>query len=91
VHARLDGNPVKAPTGPPRPAVASELALSGDSSALIGFLGWGIALVLLLVVTVIAYRRAGRTLLVYVLSTPVLLPVALFTFENAARLLPATM
>jgi hypothetical protein len=30
-------------------------------------------------------------LLVYVLSTPILLPVALFTFENAARLLPATM
>jgi hypothetical protein len=47
--------------------------------------------VLLLVGTVIAYRRTGRTLLVYVLSTPVLLPVAMFTFENAARLLPATM
>jgi hypothetical protein len=71
--------------------VASELGLGGDSSALVGLLGWGGALVLLLVGTVIAYRRTGRTLLVYVLSTPVLLPVAMFTFENAARLLPATM
>jgi sortase A len=91
VQARLDGNPVKPPTGPPKPAVGSELALGGDSSALVGLLGWGIGLVLLLVLTVIAYRRTGRSLLVYVLSTPVLLPVALFTFENAARLLPATM
>jgi len=91
VQARLNGNPVKAPTGPPKPAVTSELGLGGDSSALVGFLGWGIALVLLLIGTTIAYRRTGRTLLVYVLSTPVLLPVALFTFENAARLLPATM
>jgi sortase A len=91
VEARLTGDPVKAPTSPPRPAVASELGLGGDSSALVGLLGWGGALVLLLVGTVIAYRRTGRTLLVYVLSTPVLLPVAMFTFENAARLLPATM
>ena len=37
-------------------------------------------------------QRARRgELLVYVLSTPILLPVALFTFQNIARLLPATM
>jgi sortase A len=91
VEAKLVGNPVKSPSHPPRPAVSSELGLGGDQSALLPFLGWGVALVLLLVGTVIAYRRTGRTLLVYVLSTPILLPVALFTFENAARLLPATM
>jgi sortase A len=91
VEARLAGNPVKPPSKPPGPTVHSELALSGDSSALLPFLGWGAALVLLLVGTVVAYRRSGRALLVYVLSTPILLPVALVTFENAARLLPATM
>lgn len=91
VQAKLVGDPVKAPSSPARPAVASELALGGDRSALFPLLGWGTALVLLLIGTVIAYRRTGRTLLVYVLSTPILLPVALFTFENAARLLPATM
>jgi sortase A len=91
VEAKLVGNPVSAPHRPPGPTVQSELALSGDSSAWIGLAGWGAALVILLIGTVIAYRRTGRTLLVYVLSTPILLPVALFTFQNAARLLPATM
>jgi sortase A len=91
VEARLVGDPVTTPSRPPRPAVDSELALGGDHSALFPLLGWGFALIILLIATVIAYRRTGRTLLVYVLSTPILLPVALFTFENAARLLPATM
>jgi sortase A len=91
VESRLVGDPVTAPTKAPGPVVDSELALGGDRSALLPFLGWAAALVLLLIGTVIAYRRTGRTLLVYVLSTPILLPVALFTFENAARLLPATM
>jgi sortase A len=91
VEARLVGDPVKTPSRPPGPTVASELALGGDSSALWPLLAWGTSFVLLLIGTVAAYRRTGRTLLVYVLSTPILLPVALFTFENASRLLPATM
>lgn len=91
IEAKLVGNPVKDPSTPPGPTTASELALGGDSSALLPSLAWGAGLIILLVGTVIAYRRTGRTLLVYVLSTPVLLPVALFTFENVARLLPATM
>jgi hypothetical protein len=91
VEAKLVGNPVPAPHRPPGPTVQSELALGGDSSAWFGLLGWGAGLIVLLVGTVLAYRRTGRTLLVYVLSTPILLPVALFTFQNAARLLPATM
>jgi hypothetical protein len=32
-----------------------------------------------------------QSVLVYVLTTPILLALALLTFENAARLLPATM
>ncbi|MGC9961454.1 MAG: sortase [Acidimicrobiales bacterium] len=91
VEASLVGNPVPAPHRPPGPTVQSELSLSGDSAGLAGLIGWGVALVVLLIGTVVAYRRTGRVLLVYVLSTPILLPVALFTFQNAARLLPATM
>ncbi len=91
VEAKLVGNPVPDPHRPPGPSVQSELSLSGDSNAWFGLVGWGVGLVVLLAATVVAYRRTGRTLLVYVLSTPILLPVALFTFENAARLLPATM
>jgi len=91
VEARLVGNPVPTAHHPPDPAVQSELSLTGDTSAWVGFLLWGAALVILLIGTVVAYRRTGRPLLVYVLSTPILLPVALFTFQNAARLLPATM
>jgi sortase A len=91
VDARLVGGPVPAPHRPPGPTVKSELSLSGDSGAWAGVAGWGAALVLVLIGTVMAYRRTGRTLLVYVLSTPILLPVALFTFQNIARLLPATM
>lgn len=91
VEARLSGHPVADPHRPPGPSVRSELALSGDSNAWFGFAGWGVALVVVLTGTVVAYRRTGRALLVYVLSTPMLLPIALFTFQNAARLLPATM
>jgi sortase A len=91
VEAKLVGNPVPDPHRPPSPTVQSELALSGDSSAWVGFGAWGAVLVLLLMGTVIAYRRTGRPLLVYVLSTPILLPVLLFTLQNAARLLPATV
>lgn len=91
VEAKLVGNPVPDPHRPPGPSVQSELSLSGDENAWVGAVGWGIGLVVLLVGTVVAYRRTRRTLLIYVLSTPILLPVALFTFENAARLLPATM
>lgn len=91
VQARLSGNPVKGPGRQPAPAAASELALAGDSGAVLPMLAWGIAFTLVLAGTVAAYRRTGRTLLVYVISTPILLPLALFTFQNAARLLPATM
>jgi sortase A len=91
VDAKLVGGPAKADVALPAPASRSELALGGDSSAVLPFLGWGLLLVAVLIATVAAYRRMRHSLLVYVLTTPILLALALLTFENAARLLPATM
>jgi sortase A len=91
VQAKLDGTPVKGPSHTPAPLNASELSLGGDSGAILPTLAWGIGLVLAILLTVVAYRRSGRSVLIYVLSTPILLPLAIFTFQNAARLLPATM
>jgi sortase A len=91
VQAKLMGNPARGPAHTPGAVNASELNLGGDGGALWPTLAWGAGLVIALAATVIAYRRTGRAVLVYVLSTPILLPLALFTFQNAARLLPATM
>jgi sortase A len=91
VDAKLVGDPAKADVHLPSPASASELGLGGDASSLLPFLGWGLALVAVLIATVAAYRRMRQSVLVYVLTTPILLALALLTFENAARLLPATM
>jgi sortase A len=91
VEAKLVGGPAKADVRLPSPASASELALGGDTSALAPFLGWGFLLMAVLIATVAAYRRMRQPLLVYLLTTPILLALALLTFENAARLLPATM
>jgi sortase A len=91
VEAKLVGNPAHESVHLRSPASASELTLGGDTSAWLPFLGWGLVFVLVLVGTVSAYRRTRQAVLVYLLSTPILLVLALLAFENAARLLPATM
>jgi LPXTG-site transpeptidase (sortase) family protein len=91
VQAKLEGTPVKGPARTPAPLNSSELSLGGDSGAILPTVAWGLALVAAVVIIVAAYRRTGRTVLVYVVSTPILLPLAIFTFQNASRLLPATM
>lgn len=89
VTASLSGSPGN--PGAATPTSRSELSLGGSTSSLWELLGWAALLVLVLVATVAAYRRAGRPVIVYLLSTPVVLVAALFTFENLTRLLPATM
>lgn len=88
VVARLDGPPVAYPpyvvTAP-----TTELALGGDAGAILPIVLWGFALVLAIVLTVIAYRRSRLTLTIYLLSTPILVALAIGCFENVARLLPA--
>lgn len=90
VTARLLGRPhVGAASS--KPANPAELTLGVDTSGLWQLVGWALLLLGVLAATVVAYRRAHRPVLVYLLSTPVVLVAALFTFENLARLLPATM
>jgi sortase A len=90
VTAVLTGKPLATAIASP-PTSTSEIALGGDTSWWWQLLIWFGLLVSALVATVWAYRRQRRSALVYLLSTPVLLVAVLFTFENAARLLPATM
>jgi LPXTG-site transpeptidase (sortase) family protein len=73
---------------PPR----SEQGLSGDSSAILPSLAWAVLLALTIMTTVASYRRWRQQIwAVYLLTTPVVLAVALVWYENLFRLLPATM
>ena len=70
----------------------AELGLAGDPAALTPSLVWGIMLALVLGLTFAAYRRLHRQLItVYLLTTPIVLAVALVLFSNLYRLLPATL
>jgi sortase A len=77
------------PSVPPSPA---QRALGGDSSAIVPACFWGAVMVGFLFFTIAAYRRwEEQVWSVYILSTPVLLAIALLFFESLYRLLPATL
>lgn len=91
VVARLVSKAATAPI-PTRPVPLAERALSGDSSAIVPSIVWGVVLALVLTIAFTAYRRwRDRLTVTYLLTTPVILAVALIWFENVARLLPATL
>jgi hypothetical protein len=69
----------------------SERALSGDPGSILPTILWGSALLASIVIAVRLYRRWRRTWPIYIMTTPVVLALALLVFENAARLLPATL
>jgi sortase A len=89
--ARLVGQPVDIHVSaiglPPR----SERALSGDPGSLLPALLWALALLVAITVTVRLYRRWHRTWPTYIMTTPVLLALAVLVFQYVARLLPATL
>jgi sortase A len=94
VVAVLHGQPATGPgTALPRHApTAGERALSGDPAAVLPSVLWGLALVAVLGASIWAYqRRRYRAATVYLLSTPIVLAVALMWYSNLIRLLPATM
>lgn len=72
---------------PPRPQVA----LAGDPGALLPTLGWGALLLAGIGLTLALYRRWRRPWPTYLMTTPVLLALAVLCFENLAHLLPATL
>jgi sortase A len=94
VTAALHGHPVTGPgTALPRhPPTASDRALSGDAAAVWPSVLWGLALVAVLGASIWAYqRRRDHVATVYLLTTPIVLAVALMWYSNLIRLLPATM
>jgi sortase A len=91
VVAALTSTPNQAavPHHPPTPA---ERGLSGDSNAVLPSVLWGMALAAVFAATFAAYWRFRRNAWsVYMLSTPIILAVALVWYENLIRLLPGTM
>ena len=91
VRARLFGTAVTAPNPSLPLPPASELSLAGDASAEVPSLLWGEALILGISLTIVAYRRSRLPAVTYVMTTPVLVVIALFCYESASRLLPATL
>ena len=91
VQARLLGTAVTAPSRLLPLPTASELTLSGDPSAEVPSLLWGEALLLGIILTIVAYRRSRLPIITYFMTTPLLFVIALFFFESASRLLPATI
>lgn len=91
VTALLTTKAARAPrfTGVPSPSVRG---LSGDTAAVLPSILWGVVLAACLAATVASYRRWREQLAaVYLLTTPVVLAVALLWCENLFRLLPATL
>ena len=90
VVADLKGGAGAAPKAKHRP-VLSTLGLAGDPSALVPSILLGILYVAVLVGSIWSYHRYRSHLwTVYLLSTPILLAVALWWFENLYLLLPAS-
>jgi sortase A len=72
---------------PPR----SERALSGQPGALVPTILWAVVLLAGVLLTVRLYGRWRRTWPTYLMTTPVLLALAVLVFQSAAHLLPATL
>ena len=70
---------------------ASQLALSGDRGALTPTIIWGVAFLFGAIATTILYRRWRKPWPVYLMTTPVLMALAVLCFQSLAHLLPATM
>jgi len=91
VTAKLTSAPAHAPV-PTAPAAADQRALAGDSSAVVPSVLWGLVFASALALTFAAYRRSPDNIwTVYLLSTPIVLALALEWFSNLYLLLPPTL
>lgn len=94
VVANLQGKPVQTGTPTIQNAdviQASSLGQTGDATASAPALLWGLIFVGSMVGAVMGYRRDRHRRVLYLLSTPVVLALAILFFENLARLLPSTL
>ena len=75
-----------------RAPTLEELGLAGSSGAMVPSILLGLLYLLLVAGTAIAYRRfRAQTWTIYLLTTPIILAVALWWFENLYLLLPSSM
>ena len=69
-----------------------ELGLAGDPHAVLPSILLGLVYLAALIGTVIAYRRfRSKALVIYVLTTPIILALAFWWFQNLYLLLPSSM
>jgi sortase A len=103
VVAELTDNPAPAPPPPvvdaggeddeepaEAPVLADEASVSGDSTAKLPAVLWGLLAALIWLVTWLLSKRWGRVP-AYAMGVPVFLVVLFVFFENFARLLPANV
>jgi LPXTG-site transpeptidase (sortase) family protein len=91
VVAKLVSSPAAAKR-PKTPPTATELGITGQSSAVLATVLWGIILAMVLGASIVAYQRAGRrVLMIYALSTPIVLATALMFYSHLYLLLPSTI
>jgi sortase A len=90
VVAKLKGLPAAPPPAAATFTTPSETGMSGDPSAIPGFLLWGELLIVAVVGTVWMWRRVG-TRVAWLLGAPLVLGLCWATYLDLARLLPATL
>ena len=89
VVAKLISDPAAAKR-PVHPPTAADLGVAGQSGAQASALLWGLLLLAALIGSIVAYQRArGRLVVVYVLTTPIVLAVALMFYSQLYKLLPS--
>ncbi|MGO9559187.1 MAG: sortase [Acidimicrobiales bacterium] len=90
-RAALVGKPVATVPVTAAATPAADFGLAGDSSSLAPAILWGEALLAVLGLGWYLKRRSRQTWLVYAMTAPVAVALALVAFENIAALLPATL
>jgi len=90
VVAKLVSHPGATPVPKQRP-VAADLGTTGDPSQVFPSIFLGILFVACIAATIVVYRRLRQHFwTIYIISTPIVLALALFWFEHLYLLLPAT-
>ena len=91
VVAKLVSSPAAA-ARPKTPPSSTELGISGDSSQMLPTILWGALLIAALAGSVVVYQRARRyVLVIYILSTPTILAIALMFYSHLYQLMPSTV
>ncbi len=91
LRAALTTEPAAAKKPTVKPS-AAELGVAGQPGQLLPTILWGLALALALIFSFEAYRRwRAQIVVVYVLSTPIVLGVALVFYSHFYLLLPSTI